>query len=322
MIGDSLEALLAATIRTIASMIVPVTTVARDDTRAIINRMPSSIRGRSCRCTARRRHAGQVGGDARGERAGNGRDHHRLRRGLRPGPAPAAAARGAVLRSRGGRRDGPRGAAQRGTHAAHAHARPRARRRLPGGPAGAHEPAARAAVWRHGRWRAALRAARASAAGTVDSLAEDTDLTFRLLPCGLGDRVPEPLGVLRGGSGKWPVRIRQIQRWAEGHNQALREHVGRDASRRASLPPRQVFDGLLLLGVFVVPLVLSPDGSSRSRSSISVRRRRGARSPCSRCRRSAPSATSPRSSRSRRRAGSMVRANASACCPSCCSGSS
>jgi cellulose synthase/poly-beta-1,6-N-acetylglucosamine synthase-like glycosyltransferase len=90
----------------------------------------------------------------------------------------------------------------------------------------------------------------------VDSLAEDTDLTVRLVMAGWEvvyqnrsecyEEVPET----------WESRIRQIQRWAKGHNQALRRYVVGLIANRRHLPFWQVVDGVLLLGVFVVPLVL------------------------------------------------------------------
>ena len=59
----------------------------------------------------------------------------------------------------------------------------------------------------------------------TDSLAEDTDLTVRLVMNGWDvvyqnrsecyEEVPE----------SWEVRIRQIKRWAKGHNQALARYV-------------------------------------------------------------------------------------------------
>jgi cellulose synthase/poly-beta-1,6-N-acetylglucosamine synthase-like glycosyltransferase len=90
----------------------------------------------------------------------------------------------------------------------------------------------------------------------TDSLAEDTDLTVRLVVAGWEvvyqnrsecyEEVPET----------WDVRIRQIQRWAKGHNQSLSLYVGGLLRNRHRLPIRQVLDGVLLLGVFLVPLVL------------------------------------------------------------------
>lgn len=90
----------------------------------------------------------------------------------------------------------------------------------------------------------------------VDSLAEDTDLTIRLAMSGWDvvyqnrsecyEEVPET----------WETRIRQIKRWAKGHNQSLVRYVGGLIRNRRSLPLWQVVDGVLLLGVFVVPLIL------------------------------------------------------------------
>jgi len=91
----------------------------------------------------------------------------------------------------------------------------------------------------------------------IDSLAEDTDLTVRLVLAGWDvvyqnrsecyEEVPET----------WESRIRQIKRWAKGHNQALRSYLLSMFFNRRRLPWMQVLDGILLLGVFAVPLVLA-----------------------------------------------------------------
>lgn len=90
-----------------------------------------------------------------------------------------------------------------------------------------------------------------------DTLAEDTDITFRLVLGGWNvvyqnrsecyEEVPET----------WPVRIAQIKRWARGHNQSLARYWWPLLKRPAHLPRRVVLDGLLLLGVFAVgPLLV------------------------------------------------------------------
>lgn len=90
-----------------------------------------------------------------------------------------------------------------------------------------------------------------------DTLAEDTDITFRLILAGWEvvyqnrsecyEEVPET----------WPSRIRQIKRWARGHNQALARYWWPLLKRPAHLRRWAVLDGLLLLGVFAVgPLLL------------------------------------------------------------------
>lgn len=102
----------------------------------------------------------------------------------------------------------------------------------------------RAALVDVGGWRA-------------DTLAEDTDLTFRLILAGWEvvyqnrsecyEEVPET----------WPSRIRQIKRWARGHNQALARYWWPLLKRPSHLRRWAVLDGLLLLGVFAVgPLLL------------------------------------------------------------------
>ena len=89
-----------------------------------------------------------------------------------------------------------------------------------------------------------------------DVLAEDTDLTYRLLlknwqtvyqnrsEC--YEEVPET----------WPVRVRQIKRWAKGHNQALFRHAW-PLLRHPGIKPAARLDGLLLLGTYsMAPLLL------------------------------------------------------------------
>lgn len=90
----------------------------------------------------------------------------------------------------------------------------------------------------------------------TDTLAEDTDMTFRLLLRGWDvvyqnrsecyEEVPE----------NWPTRIRQIRRWTHGHNQALRRYVNKLLARPSHVSWLQALDGTLLLGVFAVGPVL------------------------------------------------------------------
>ena len=90
-----------------------------------------------------------------------------------------------------------------------------------------------------------------------DALAEDTDMTYRLILAGwlvvyqnrseCYEEVPE----------NWPTRIRQIKRWARGHNQALVAFGWPLVKSVGRLPASVVFDGFLLLGVFAIgPLLL------------------------------------------------------------------
>lgn len=88
-----------------------------------------------------------------------------------------------------------------------------------------------------------------------DVLAEDTDLTYRLVLNGwqmayLGyaecyEEVPQ----------SWAVRFRQINRWAKGHNEVLVKYVGQVFTMR-NVPWRLRIDGVALLGVFMMSPVL------------------------------------------------------------------
>jgi cellulose synthase/poly-beta-1,6-N-acetylglucosamine synthase-like glycosyltransferase len=89
-----------------------------------------------------------------------------------------------------------------------------------------------------------------------DSLAEDTDITYRLILRGWDvvyqnrsecyEEVPE----------NWPTRIRQVQRWTRGHNQCLKRYAPRLLRFPRHMRVAQVLDGVLLLGVFAVAPVL------------------------------------------------------------------
>lgn len=89
-----------------------------------------------------------------------------------------------------------------------------------------------------------------------DTLTEDTDLTYRLLLNGwltvyqnrseCYEEVPET----------WPVRVRQIRRWARGHNQALADYFGAVLRGPMSRGGLQRIDALMLLGVYAIaPLI-------------------------------------------------------------------
>lgn len=88
-----------------------------------------------------------------------------------------------------------------------------------------------------------------------DVLAEDTDLTYRLLLGGWKivyenraecyEEVPE----------HWPARVRQIMRWTKGHNQALYRHVVHVA-RSPDLTLLERLDGVALLGVYAMAPLL------------------------------------------------------------------
>ncbi len=112
-------------------------------------------------------------------------------------------------------------------------------------------------VPQHGGTVGGFRISALNAVGgwNADTLTEDTDLTYRLLLGGWKtvdqnrsecyEEVPET----------WAVRIRQIMRWARGHNQAMVEH-SLPLLARSHATFRERLDGLLLLGVFAMAPVL------------------------------------------------------------------
>ena len=89
-----------------------------------------------------------------------------------------------------------------------------------------------------------------------DVLAEDTDLTYRLLLGGWQTVYHNRAECYEEVPQSWAVRVRQIKRWAKGHNQALVRH-SLPLLRNRDIPLAVRIDGLLLLGVyFMSPLLI------------------------------------------------------------------
>ena len=89
-----------------------------------------------------------------------------------------------------------------------------------------------------------------------DVLAEDTDLTYRLLLAGWKTVYQNRSECYEEVPEAWPVRMRQIMRWTKGHNQALVRH-GPKLFRSRVVSRGEKLDGLLLLAVYAVaPLVV------------------------------------------------------------------
>lgn len=88
-----------------------------------------------------------------------------------------------------------------------------------------------------------------------DTLAEDTDVTYRLLLAGWKTAYQNRAECYEEVPETWKVRIRQIQRWAKGHNQALGRHM-LALLRSPRVRMREKVDGALLLGVYVMAPIL------------------------------------------------------------------
>jgi len=89
-----------------------------------------------------------------------------------------------------------------------------------------------------------------------NALAEDTDITFRLLIHGWKTVYSNHAECYEEVPEEWCVRVRQVRRWAKGHDQVLLRQLGPLlASPFVSL--REKVDGLFLLAIFAVPPLLA-----------------------------------------------------------------
>ena len=89
------------------------------------------------------------------------------------------------------------------------------------------------------------------------SLTEDTDLTYRLLLYGWKTVYTNRSECYEEVPETWPVRIKQIMRWAKGHNQAMVTYALRLMFGRHRATLRERIDGTLLLGVYIMaPITL------------------------------------------------------------------
>lgn len=84
-----------------------------------------------------------------------------------------------------------------------------------------------------------------------NALAEDTDLTYRLLLAGWKTVYENRAECYEEVPERWPVRVRQIMRWAKGHNQAMISYLASTA-RTSELSWFERVDGVLLLGVYLM----------------------------------------------------------------------
>jgi cellulose synthase/poly-beta-1,6-N-acetylglucosamine synthase-like glycosyltransferase len=88
-----------------------------------------------------------------------------------------------------------------------------------------------------------------------NALAEDTDLTYRMLLAGWKTVYENRAECYEEVPERWPVRVRQIMRWAKGHNQVMMRCLMHTANSPA-LNWWERVDGVLLLGVYLMGPVL------------------------------------------------------------------
>lgn len=104
---------------------------------------------------------------------------------------------------------------------------------------------------------ARLRALKQVGGWREDALAEDTDLTYRLLLNGYKTVYENRSECYEEVPESWQERNRQIMRWAKGHNQAAFRYLW-PLLKTPHVGTIERIDGLLLLGVYgVAPLLLA-----------------------------------------------------------------
>jgi len=86
-------------------------------------------------------------------------------------------------------------------------------------------------------------------------LAEDTDLTFRLLTRGWKVVYANRVECYEEVPETWVTRARQIRRWSRGHNHVMFRRMGRFL-RSKYLTRREKWDGFLLLSIYMLPFLL------------------------------------------------------------------
>ncbi|MBU4001163.1 MAG: glycosyltransferase family 2 protein [Proteobacteria bacterium] len=93
--------------------------------------------------------------------------------------------------------------------------------------------------------------------GSFDTkiLAEDTELTFRMLLNGWKVIYANRAECYEEAPETWNVRARQIRRWSRGHNQVLFRYLI-PLLESSHLSWKEKIDGLLLLCIYAIPLIL------------------------------------------------------------------
>jgi cellulose synthase/poly-beta-1,6-N-acetylglucosamine synthase-like glycosyltransferase len=102
-----------------------------------------------------------------------------------------------------------------------------------------------------------LSALRETGGWNENSLSEDTDLTYRLLLAGWKTVYQNRSECYEEVPETWQVRIKQLMRWAKGHNQAMVAYGFKLLFGRNHVTLRERIDGVLLLGVYAMaPITL------------------------------------------------------------------
>jgi cellulose synthase/poly-beta-1,6-N-acetylglucosamine synthase-like glycosyltransferase len=87
---------------------------------------------------------------------------------------------------------------------------------------------------------------------SAETLAEDTDLTYRLFAQGYLVEYVDDAMCYEESPASWPVRFKQIRRWACGHNQCLFKYLGATLTTKRQ-PVLRRLDAALVLLFFSFP---------------------------------------------------------------------
>ena len=88
-----------------------------------------------------------------------------------------------------------------------------------------------------------------------DILTEDTELTFKLFAKGWKVIYANRAECYEEAPEDWDVRAKQVKRWARGHTQVMLRYTF-PILKSKYLSAREKFDGILLLGIYMIPFIL------------------------------------------------------------------
>ena len=86
-------------------------------------------------------------------------------------------------------------------------------------------------------------------------LTEDTELTFKLFAKGWKVIYVNRAECYEEAPEDWDVRAKQVKRWARGHTQVMLQYII-PLLKSKYLSGKEKIDGILLLGIYVIPLIL------------------------------------------------------------------
>jgi cellulose synthase/poly-beta-1,6-N-acetylglucosamine synthase-like glycosyltransferase len=87
------------------------------------------------------------------------------------------------------------------------------------------------------------------------NLTEDTELTFKLYINGWKVMYANRMECYEEAPETWTVRAKQVNRWSRGHTRCMIKYII-PLLKSHYLTPKEKLDGVLLLGIYLIPLIL------------------------------------------------------------------